>query len=165
LNANVTLAYREPCAKVGNMNDAMLDQLSAETCLDLLRIHLVGRIAVVVGQFPIVMPVNYRLVESGESKWIIIRTRSGNEIDQGSLQAAFQIDNVDAAHRTGWSVLVRGYLSHLDADAVSRVREQFDPQPWAPDRNAWLALRPTLITGKRLHTPNLEWAFHVRGYI
>jgi hypothetical protein len=120
---------------------------------------------VVVGQFPIVMPVNYRLIENGESKWVIVRTRAGNEIDRGSLQAAFQIDNVDTAHRAGWSVLVRGYLSHLDADAVDRIRDEFDPIPWAPERDSWLALKPTLITGRRLRTVNVEWAFHVRGYL
>jgi hypothetical protein len=111
------------------------------------------------------MPVNYRLVEDGESRWVIIRTRSGNEIDRGSVNAAFQIDSVDAAHRSGWSVLVRGHLSHLDSATVNRVREQFDPMPWAPDRDVWLALTPTSITGRRLRTVNVEWAFHVRGYI
>ena len=93
------------------MNEVVLDQLSTDTCLDLLRIHLVGRISVVVDQFPIVMPVNYRLVEAEGARWVVFRTRPGNEIDRGGLHAAFQIDSVDTAYRAGWSVLVRGYLT------------------------------------------------------
>lgn len=147
------------------MLDPMLDNLSSETCLDLLRIHLVGRISVVVDEFPIVMPVNYRLVETHDSRWIVIRTRVGNEIDRGAVNAAFQIDNVDPANRTGWSVLVRGELSHVDDDTIRRVKEQFDPLPWAPGRDSWLALQVTQITGRRLRRADTEWAFHVRGYL
>lgn len=147
------------------MPDALLDQLSTETCLDLLRIHLVGRISVVVDQFPIVMPINYQFVEVDEAKWVVFRTRAGNEIDRGALHAAFQIDSVDTAHRAGWSVLVRGYLAHLDSGMIERMKDQFDPQPWAPDRESWLALTATTITGRRLLTAEIEWAFHVRGYL
>jgi nitroimidazol reductase NimA-like FMN-containing flavoprotein (pyridoxamine 5'-phosphate oxidase superfamily) len=147
------------------MNGPMLDQLSTETCIDLLRIHLVGRISVVVDQFPIVMPVNYRLVETGESRWVVIRTRPGNEIDRGGVNAAFQIDSIDPAHRAGWSVLVRGKLSHVDSEMINRLREQFDPQPWAPGRDSWLALEANQITGRRLRSVDIEWAFHVRGYL
>jgi hypothetical protein len=147
------------------MNDEMLDQLSIDTCLDLLRIHLVGRIAVVVDGFPIVMPVNYRLVETRDARWIVFRTRPGNEIDRGATNSAFQIDSVDPAHRGGWSVLVRGQLTHLDGDMIGDLADEFDPQPWVSGRQSWLALEASQITGRRLRTADIEWAFHVRGYI
>ena len=147
------------------MNDQTLDQLSTDTCLDLLRIHLVGRISVVVDDFPIVMPVNYRFVEARDSHWIVLRTRRGNEIDRGAPNASFQIDGVDPAHRAGWSVLVRGQLTHLDRDMIGSLADDFDPQPWAPGRESWLALEATLITGRRLRSADIEWAFHVRGYL
>jgi uncharacterized protein len=147
------------------MNDQMLDQLSTDACIDLLRIHQVGRIAVVVDHFPIVMPVNYRLVETREARWLVFRTRSGNEIDRGAVNASFQIDTIDVAHRSGWSVLVRGQLSHLDDELVSRLGEQLDPLPWVPGRDSWLALQATQVTGRHLRTSDIEWAFHVRGYL
>lgn len=147
------------------MNDQMLDQLSTDRCFDLLRIHLVGRIAVVVDGFPIVMPVNYRVVDAGGKHWVVFRTRHGNEIDRGAINASFQIDSVDPAHHNGWSVLVRGRLAHLDRHRISQLTDQFDPQPWAPGRESWLALEATQVTGRRLRSADVEWAFHVRGYI
>jgi nitroimidazol reductase NimA-like FMN-containing flavoprotein (pyridoxamine 5'-phosphate oxidase superfamily) len=147
------------------MSDQMLDQLSDDTCVDLLRIHLVGRISVVVDEFPIVMPVNYRFVESRDARWIVFRTRPGNEIDRGGANAAFQIDSVDPAHRGGWSVLVRGELTRLDSAMIGRLSDQLDPQPWVSGRESWLALEATKITGRRLRSAEIEWAFHVRGYL
>jgi len=147
------------------MNDPMLDQLSTETCIELLRMHLVGRIAVVVDNFPIVMPVNYRLVETHDARWLVVRTRPGNELDRRGENAAFQIDNVDPVHRSGWSVLVRGQLSDLDSETISRLGPEIDPLPWAPGRDSWLALQATQITGRRLRATDIEWAFHLRGYL
>jgi hypothetical protein len=60
---------------------------------------------------------------------------------------------------------VRGYLAHLDSGMIERMKGQFDPEPWAPNRESWLALTATTITGRRLRTAEIEWAFHVRGYL
>ena len=147
------------------MTETMLDHLSADTCIDLLRIHSVGRISVIAEGFPIVHPVNYRLVENRSGPWILIRTRPGNVVDQAGENAAFEIDSIDPGHSTGWSVLVRGQLAHIDDDAVERIKEQFDPLPWLGGRDSWLVIKPVLITGRRLRTLDVEWAFHIRGYL
>jgi hypothetical protein len=145
--------------------DAWLEELSYENCLALLRQQAVGRIGVVVDGHPIVLPVNYRLVETSAITWIAIRTRPGNVIEQAGANVAFEIDGVDAAHRQGWSVLVRGTLHHVDPDAAD-FRERFDPGPWMrADREAWLVIEPFAITGRQLHPATTEWSFHVRGYL
>jgi nitroimidazol reductase NimA-like FMN-containing flavoprotein (pyridoxamine 5'-phosphate oxidase superfamily) len=51
------------------MTEAWLEELSYDECLDLLRANSVGRIAVVVEEFPVVLPVNYRLVEARGPMW------------------------------------------------------------------------------------------------
>lgn len=67
-------------------------------------------------------------------------------------------------HR-GWSVLVRGTLHHVDADAAD-FRERFDPEPLLlAERDAWLAIQPFAISGRRLHPTTTEWAFHARAYL
>ena len=147
------------------MTDSTLDQLSIETCLDLLRMHLVGRISVIVDGFPVVLPVNYRLVEDRGGPWILIRTRPGNVIDQGGVNAAFEIDSIDPSHSTGWSVLARGQLSHLDDATIERIKDELDPQPWLGGRDAWLVVKPVHITGRRLRAIDVERAFHIRGYL
>src|SRR6185436_13427442 len=96
------------------MNDAPLEELSYEQCLGRLRDHSVGRVAVVVDDAPIVLPINYRLVETVGLTLLAIRTRPGNVIERGGLQVAFEIDEFDPIRKEGWSVLVRGTLHHVD---------------------------------------------------
>ncbi len=149
----------------GAAGEAWLEELSFEECLDLLRQGSVGRIAVVVNEFPVILPINYRLVETDGIAWIAVRTRPGNVIDSAEMNVAFEIDGIDEYHAQGWSVLARGTLHRVDPDAAD-FRERFDPQPWLlEERDAWLVIQPFAITGRRLHSASRDWAFHERGYM
>lgn len=147
------------------MTNAWLEELSLDDCLRALRGASVGRIAVLIDEHPILLPVNYRLVETSGPTWVAIRTRPGNVIERAPMNVAFEIDGIDPAHQEGWSVLVRGSLQHVDPDAAD-FRERFDPEPWMDaEREAWLAIEPFSITGRRLHAAEREWAFHPDGYL
>ena len=147
------------------MADAWLDELALDDCLSLLRIGQLGRIALTVDDFPVILPVNYRLVETSARTWIALRTRPGNVIDRAPLQVAFELDGVDQFKRQGWSVLVRGTLHHVDPDAAG-FRERFDPEPWIlTERDAWLVIDPFAITGRRLRAAEADWAFHSEAYL
>jgi len=147
------------------MSDAWLEELSYNQCLHLLRAGEVGRIGVVVDEAPIVVPVNYRLVETLGLTFLAIRTRPGNVIERGGLLVAFELDGLDQAHHQGWSVLVRGTLHHVDADATD-FKERFDSEPWLlSERDAWLIIQPFAITGRQLHAADPEWGFHTRAYM
>jgi len=147
------------------MNDAPLEELSYEQCLGRLRDHSVGRVAVVVDDAPIVLPINYRLVETVGLTLLAIRTRPGNVIERGGLQVAFEIDEFDPIRKEGWSVLVRGTLHHVDPLAAD-FANRFDPHSWLVDeRDAWLIIQPFAITGRQLTRSTGEWAFHIRGYL
>ena len=147
------------------MDEAWLETLDLETCLMHLRAEQVGRLAVVDDGYPIVLPVNYRLVETSGVTWVALRTRPGNVIDQASTKVAFEIDSIDPAGHRGWSVLVRGTLQHVDPEAAS-FRDRFNAEPWLmTDRDAWLVIEPFSITGRELHPSQQEWAFHLRAYL
>jgi hypothetical protein len=141
---------------------AWLEVLSPESCRALLRTTAVGRIAFTVDEFPVVLPVNYRYVESEVTPWLALRTRPGNIIDQAPTNVAFQIDGVDPVARAGWSVLVRGMLHHSEA---RHPPPRFDSEPWLADRTSWMFIEAALVTGRRLHPPMREWAFHVAAYL
>ena len=142
-----------------------LDVVPLEECLDLLRARSVGRIAVIVDGVPVVLPVNYRLVETTGVTWVAFRTRPGNVIEHGTDNVAFEIDDVDPVHHQGWSVLVRGTMHHVDPD-VAEFRERFDPEPWLlSERDSWLVIQPFAITGRRLNAITPEWAFEMRAYL
>jgi Pyridoxamine 5'-phosphate oxidase len=147
------------------MSESGLEELPLDECMGLLRDRSVGRIAFTVHDFPVLFPVNYRLVETSAAPWIALRTRPGNVIDQAPLAAAFEIDAVDQPRHLGWSVLVRGTLEHVDPDAAG-FRERFDPEPWlVDDRESWLAIAPFFITGRRLGPADAIWAFEESAYL
>ena len=123
--------------------------LSLDECLDLLGAHRVGRIAILTDAGPVIVPVNYRLVRTSDLRWIAFRTRLGGILDRSSLHVAFEIDHIDDEHRTGWSVLVRGTLQHVDPDAAD-FAVHHDSEPWVLDRDAWLIIQPYVIEGRRL---------------
>ena len=147
------------------MEDAWLETLDLEACLQHLRTEHVGRLAIVAAGYPLVVPVNYRMVETSGLTWVALRTRPGNVIDQASTNVAFEIDGIDATRHGGWSVLVRGTLQPVDPDAAG-FRERFDSQPWlTSERDAWLTIEPFAISGRELHPSEQEWAFHVSAYL
>ena len=147
------------------MIDNTLEELSTTTCMDLLRMNTVGRVSMVVDEYPVIIPINYRLIDGRHGTWIVIRTRSGNVLDQADAHVGFQVDNIDPVHCAGWSVLVRGNLTHIDAAAMESARDRVDPRPWMDGRDSWLAIEPVHITGRQLHALEVEWAFHIRGYL
>jgi nitroimidazol reductase NimA-like FMN-containing flavoprotein (pyridoxamine 5'-phosphate oxidase superfamily) len=147
------------------MTESWLEELSHEECAALLRTNSVGRIGIVLDGLPLVLPINYQLVDTSDRLCLMFRTRSGNVIDRAISDAAFEIDGIDPSHRRGWSVLIRGTLHHVEADNKF-LQAHFDPNPWlSHDRNAWLLLEPSIITGRRLIAASLEWAFHESAYL
>ena len=144
---------------------ASIEELSHDECLALLRSSDFGRIAFLLEDYPIVLPVNFRLAETSGRTWIALRTRPGNVIDRAAAHVAFEIDGIDPGNRQGWSVLARGTLHHVDADAAD-FRARFDPQPWLlEERDSWLVIDPYSITGRRLRTAPSEWAFQPSAYL
>jgi nitroimidazol reductase NimA-like FMN-containing flavoprotein (pyridoxamine 5'-phosphate oxidase superfamily) len=147
------------------MEQTWAEELDLDTCLERLRAHVVGRVAVIVDDFPLVLPVNYRLMETAGRTWVVLRTRSGNVIDTAPERVAFEIDGVDVVRERGWSVVVRGTLGHIDPRAAA-FRERFDPEPWLDDaRDSWLMIEPFSITGRELRAAEQLWAYDARAYL
>jgi hypothetical protein len=142
-----------------------LEILSKERCLQLLRQESIGRIAIVIDGSPMILPVNYRMVEPPGRTWFALRTRPGNVVTEASPMVALEIDGIDPGHHEGWSVVARGTLHKVDADAAA-FRERFDPEPWIiAERDAWMIIDPFAITGRQLHAAERQWAFAVDAYL
>ncbi|MEO8695569.1 MAG: pyridoxamine 5'-phosphate oxidase family protein [Acidimicrobiales bacterium] len=147
------------------MNGATLEELERNVCVDLLRSTAVGRIAFILEDYPVVFPVNYRLVGAGDGMRLLLQTRPGNTIDTAHQRVGFQVDGIDDAEGSGWSVLVRGKMQHLRDPAQMEFLESLDPTPSVPaDRDAWIAIEPVVITGRRLRAGGKPWPFDARGY-
>ncbi|MCI3278154.1 pyridoxamine 5'-phosphate oxidase family protein [Streptomyces cylindrosporus] len=128
---------------------ARLVELSVPECRALLADHGVGRIAVPTASGPVVVPVNYSVVDGA----IVFRTEPGSTPAQASgCQVAFEADRIDDAFSTGWSVLVRGHARTVtDPGEAARFDGLARGAPWAGGhREEWVRIDPVAITGRRI---------------
>ena len=127
-----------------------LTRIDRDECLELLAGDVVGRLALVDGGTPVVLPVNYAL----DGGAIVFRTAPGLKLEAGQrTRVSFEIDQIDRETRSGWSVLATGRLEEVtqfDARAWDRVRE-LEVEPWAAGpKDHWMRLVPDRITGRRI---------------
>ncbi|MFF3585250.1 helix-turn-helix domain-containing protein [Streptomyces mirabilis] len=126
-----------------------LVELSAEECRSRLSGHGVGRIAMDTPDGPIVVPLNYTVIDDS----VVFRT-APDAVPATAVGAhvAFEVDHIDEALSQGWSVLIRGFARAVtDPDAVRRLTELAYSGPWAGgERDVWVRLEPTDITGRRI---------------
>lgn len=119
-------------------------------CRQLLLEESVGRVALCTSSGPHIVPVNYAVVDDA----IVLRTSPYSALGlvaPGSL-IAFEVDRLDPATRSGWSVLVSGRCEVIeDAAMLSLVTTFADPDPWAGgSRHLHLRLPWGSISGRRL---------------
>ncbi len=139
------------------MTNDGLDVLTFDECVARLEQQRVGRIALVVDDYPLIVPVNYRLVVRPGRHWIAVRTRTGGVIERAAMYVAFEIDDISAERREGWSVVVRGTLHHIDPD-VADFGQRFDPDSWVQsERDAWMVIEAFQITGRALPDTSRHW--------
>lgn len=103
--------------------------LGRDECLGLLRATHLGRVAVSIDALPVILPVQYAVLDDA----VVFRTGVGTKLDAALRRTvvAFEIDSIDPLYHQGWSVLVTG-----------RCAEVTDPGELA--RCADLPLRPSV---------------------
>lgn len=86
-----------------------LVELTAAECWELLRGEPVGRLAWNGPEGPTVQPVNFAVSQGG----IEVKTTAYSAVAHLSEDSfiTFQVDRIDSATRTGWSVLARGQVT------------------------------------------------------
>ncbi|OIK28242.1 helix-turn-helix domain-containing protein [Streptomyces malaysiense] len=126
-----------------------MDELDEQECRELLSTHGVGRFSLSTEGAPVVLPVNYTVVDGA----IVFRTREGSVITQGlDREVAFEVDRVDDALSEGWSVLVRGTARVVgDPVEAERLAGRAYSTPWAGGgRDLWVRIEPAAYTGRRI---------------
>ncbi|WP_225830243.1 pyridoxamine 5'-phosphate oxidase family protein [Streptomyces sp. NK08204] len=128
---------------------AKLTELSLGECQALLGTHGVGRLAVTTSSGPVIVPVNYSVVDGA----IVYRTAPGAtpSLAAGS-QVAFEVDRIDDTFSRGWSVLVRGPAHTVtDPQEKAKFTELAHTTPWTGGvRDVWVRIEPQIVTGRRI---------------
>ena len=129
-------------------DERSLESISRAQCLELLRSGCVGRVVFTERALPAVLPVSYGVL--GED--VVIRTESGSRLAAAARSGvlAFEVDDIDIATRTGWSVVVTGVPSLLQEPAdLERVAAVLDP--WVRrEQDVAVRIPPTVVTGRRM---------------
>jgi len=106
-------------------------------------------VAVTDDHGPVVFPVNYVL----DRHTVVFRTEPGAKLHAAARgsRVCFEVDRVDAAARTGWSVIVRGEITEVtDRTELTRLRG-LPLQVWAPGaRDRYVRILPAVLTGRRI---------------
>jgi nitroimidazol reductase NimA-like FMN-containing flavoprotein (pyridoxamine 5'-phosphate oxidase superfamily) len=128
---------------------AGLEALSRDECLQALGTRRVGRVGITDRAMPVILPVNYALLDGD----VVFATETGTKLDSAVLRSivAFEVDQVDEQARTGWSVCVTGVAEEVvQDDQVERARG-LDLQPMVPlVRQRYVRIRSDLISGRRI---------------
>ncbi|MFC9329266.1 pyridoxamine 5'-phosphate oxidase family protein [Kitasatospora sp. NPDC057015] len=111
----------------------------------------VGRVALSTPEGPVVLPVNYRILDGT----VLYRTTAESTTAAAvGERVAFEVDQLDGAFGVGWSVLVTGPAHQVtEADAMEWFGKHADPRPWVGGRrDTWVRIRPEKITGRVIRT-------------
>ena len=137
------------------MADRVIEELDEAESLRLISPGGIGRIAYVGRYGPAVLPVNYKWHDGA----IVFRTARHSTLDEdlqtgiagGDYLVAFEIDEIDAPGRQGWSVLIQGPAHHVEAEAERQAAATAGVVPWpAGERELFLRIVPHRVTGRRI---------------
>lgn len=124
--------------------------MTLEECERMLEIRSIGRIALLAGGEPLILPVLFQFVKGT----IVFRTAPGEKLDAvwQNAPAAFEVDSWDTPTRTGWSVVLRGRTEAVhDEDQMAEL-ESLGLEEWVPSvqPTTWVRIHPVEITGRRI---------------
>jgi uncharacterized protein len=127
--------------------------LSEAECVELLRAHDLGRIALVDRDVrPLIFPINYFFDEG----IVVFRTAPGTKLDLApGAEVGFEIDGWDPNDNVGWSVLVKGIAHDVtEPRGAPTGRMRLWPvHPLAPgSREHWIGIWANQITGRRFRS-------------
>ncbi|WP_329560497.1 pyridoxamine 5'-phosphate oxidase family protein [Kitasatospora sp. NBC_01266] len=140
-----------PPGRAGGAAHPVLDVLAHSDCWERLATGGVGRVALSTATGPVVLPVNY---------WVLDGTLIFRTAAEGPLAAAvgervaFEVDRIDEVLRTGWSVLTIGTAERIDdRPALAHLKQRDTPSPWAGgERDLWVRIKPTELSGRVIRT-------------
>jgi nitroimidazol reductase NimA-like FMN-containing flavoprotein (pyridoxamine 5'-phosphate oxidase superfamily) len=129
-------------------------ELDRHECLRLLAAYPFGRVVFTDAALPAAQPVHYLL----DKEEIIFRAANGSKLASATRHAVigFQLDHIDVATRSGWSVLGVGQAYEIvDAARLDELTPRL-PALWGPSRLAHtIAIPLQQLTGRRLEAVTL----------
>jgi nitroimidazol reductase NimA-like FMN-containing flavoprotein (pyridoxamine 5'-phosphate oxidase superfamily) len=123
--------------------------IDRQECLRLLSTGSIGRIAATAGALPVVVPVSYVAMDGVILLRAIASATLSPALDDAVV--AFQVDEYDADHHQGWSVMIQGRAHLLKDEDELRVALAQPLAPWGdPDSPFFVAIPCDVVSGERV---------------
>jgi nitroimidazol reductase NimA-like FMN-containing flavoprotein (pyridoxamine 5'-phosphate oxidase superfamily) len=135
--------------------EPIVEQLSEEEALRLVAGAAVGRIGFTGRYGPVILPVNFKLIDGA----VVFRTDDGSALGEdlrtgitdAEYRVAFEIDEIDTTDRTGWSVMIQGAAHYLEEAEERAAAAGAGIDPWVGgEKDLYIRIRPTLTSGRRV---------------
>jgi nitroimidazol reductase NimA-like FMN-containing flavoprotein (pyridoxamine 5'-phosphate oxidase superfamily) len=127
-----------------------VEELSDESCWELLRQESFGRLAVSINDQPQIFPVDYYAADND----ILFRTAAGTKLHDIGLNntVAFEIDSRNRSE--SWSVGINGVARILTDDSEIAIADRAPLPTWIPTaKYVYVRITPEFIRGRRfVHT-------------
>jgi nitroimidazol reductase NimA-like FMN-containing flavoprotein (pyridoxamine 5'-phosphate oxidase superfamily) len=135
--------------------EPIVEELTEAESMHLIEQAEIGRIGFSGRYGPVVVPVNYKIVDGS----VVFRTAVGSPLGEdlrtgiahAEYKVAFEIDELHPADHTGWSVLIQGAAQHIDDEQERATMESAGIEPWAGgERDQFVRIKPTSVSGRRI---------------
>ncbi|MGV8912755.1 MAG: pyridoxamine 5'-phosphate oxidase family protein [Rhodoglobus sp.] len=128
-----------------NLNDPV-EELTAETCWELLRTASLGRIAVSFQGEPEIYPVNFVAV----NKRLLLRTAQGTKLLKLTINDRVALETDSVGTHVAWSVVVKGTARAIESQTEIDAANELPLRPLIPTlKYVWVEITPTEVTGRR----------------
>jgi nitroimidazol reductase NimA-like FMN-containing flavoprotein (pyridoxamine 5'-phosphate oxidase superfamily) len=126
-----------------------LDVLTRTECIQLLSGMRIGRLGLSVSALPVVLPVNFAILND----FIVVRTGAGTKLEaaiSGSV-VAFEVGDVDENTMSGWSVLVQGIANPISTQEDLDRARSLDLRRWGDGpKDHFVRISTDIMSGRRI---------------
>lgn len=127
-------------------------ELSTRESIELLRRSTLGRLCTVEHDYPVAVPVTYRLIGRADDYRILVRAARDSMLSGYRGHASLEVEDIQVGRAAAWSVIARGVL-RVEPDPSGLP----DPSPIvSANRRRWMTLDVLAVSGRRfeIHAAN-----------
>jgi nitroimidazol reductase NimA-like FMN-containing flavoprotein (pyridoxamine 5'-phosphate oxidase superfamily) len=144
----------------------VIEEIDVAECWRLMAAQAVGRVAIMDGHYPVVLPVNF----ATDGRSIVFQTGAGTKLWAiQRVNVTFEVDSFDVSQKSGWSVLVKGSaheVSRANNPNLVRRAAAAGAVPWAPGAHSHVVrMVADEVTGRRIRLGDLPAKADLPGYV
>jgi nitroimidazol reductase NimA-like FMN-containing flavoprotein (pyridoxamine 5'-phosphate oxidase superfamily) len=137
--------------------EAIVEELGESEALGLIERAVIGRIGFTGRHGPVVLPVNYKVIDHDIVFRVEMYSTLGEDLRTGipgaEYRVAFEVDELRPPAQNGWMVMIQGTAHHVDDEASRLQLLTAGADQWAAEENAlFMRITPVSVAGRRINS-------------